>query len=542
MIPKGTKYPTTRFGFFQTSYDNQYTFDIKVYEGENKFAKDNEFIGKFTLEGIPKKPRGEVILKVTMKIEKNQSIKITAFVQDGNVKKNLIITRNNQLPKINQNDNLILAENNLNIEEREIQSFIFEYSKNFVNQKEDKDKYELILKFNSALIRYLNFFEKNYKDTSSEKYLFLIEKLFKSYIYLFNTSLIKLLDLNTKAEIIKNIGAYLKKISANVPFRIKQLLNLFKRIKNEISSEIINIIIYSMELIYNKGIDNLNKKEKNHALLAKTLFEECLSIEKSFIKEEDHAKMDVELLKKYNDIKKDCDKQIKLISAIYLSEIEQFKMEGKLFNNENKLENDDLSLLSFNLDLAIKKLNTIENLNENQEALETKSFYLANIVKIELLKKETNINLERLEQNAIESINIAKNLKKNCTNKSWYKEIVKLSDEIKKMKNNKPAPAVGNIDIDEIQDKFMVLLDQGNEVLLRYILQNFPYEGYSFTEKSIKQYNENKIEFLYDLRKKYDLRAYANLISHNNDNNPLSELNDTILEYIDKMIDSVNNN
>ena len=252
--------------------------------------------------------------------------------------------------------------------------------------------------------------------------------------------------------------------------------------------------------------------------------------------------MDVELLKKYNDIKKDCDKQIKLISAIYLSEIEQFKMEGKLFNNENKLENDDLSLLSFNLDLAIKKLNTIENLNENQEALETKSFYLANIVKIELLKKETNINLERLEQNAIESINIAKNLKKNCTNKSWYKEIVKLYDEIKKMKNNKPAPAVGNIDIDEIQDKFMVLLDQGNEVLLRYILQNFPYEGYSFTEKSIKQYNENKIEFLYDLRKKYDLRAYANLISHNNDNNPLSELNDTILEYIDKMIDSVNNN
>ena len=140
IIPKGTRYPTSKNHFFETAYDNQYTFDIKVFEGEKKYAYENEEIGKFTLEGIPKKPKGEVILKVTMKIEKNQSIKITALVQEGNVKKNLTINRNNQYPKMQENENLILKVNELNIEEREIQSFIFEYSKNIVLQKDDKEK------------------------------------------------------------------------------------------------------------------------------------------------------------------------------------------------------------------------------------------------------------------------------------------------------------------------------------------------------------------------------------------------------------------
>ena len=546
IIPKGIRYPTSKTHYFQTVYDNQYTFDIRVFEGERKYAYENEFIGEFTLEGIPKRPKGEIILKVTMKIEKNQSIKITGLVRDGNIKKNLTIHRNNQYPKIKENDNIILKINELNIEEREIQSFIFEYSKNFVLQKQDKDKYDLIKKYNSAIIRYLNFFEKNYEDTSSEKYLYLLEKLFKSYTYFFNTSLFIFVDLDEKREIKMSIESYLQKISNKAPFRIKQLLMYFENVENvenEVFIERLEIAVFSMELIYNKAIDNFNKNEKNHILFAKTLFEECLSIEKSFIKEEEHSKMDIEILKKYNNIKKDSDKKIKLISAISLLEIENLKNQGRLFNNENKLEKDDLNLLSFNLDLAIKKLNTIENLNENQEALETKSFYLANLVKIEYLKIEKNMNLELMEQKAQESISIAKNLKKDCKNKPWFKEVVKLQDDIiKKLKNVKPAPPVEMEDIDDIEDNFMSLFDQGDEVLLRYILKKFPYKGYTFDEKSIDEYKKNKIQFLYDLRKKYDFRAYMDIISVNttintNKNDINSQVNDTILEYIDKLID-----
>ena len=237
---------------------------------------------------------------------------------------------------------------------------------------------------------------------------------------------------------------------------------------------------------------------------------------------------------------KNCDRTIKLISAEYLTEIEILKQKKKLFNNENKLEKDDLSLLSYNLELAIKKLNTIENLYDNQdEALKTKSFYLANIVKIEFLKKEENMNLTRLEQHAQESINIAMNLKKDCKSEPWFKEIVKLKDEIeKKIKNKNPAPPAQILDIDQIEEKFMNILDEGgNEELLRYILKNYPYAGYSFTEESIEAYKQNKEGFLLDLRRKYSVSDFGGYYSK--EQNALSELNDKILEFIDKMLENI---
>ena len=539
IIPKGTIYPVSRCQYFHNVYDYQHNFEINVYEGEGKFIYDNQKIGEFILEGIPKKPKGDVIMKVTIKIEKNQSIKVSAFVQEGNIKQNLVITRNNQLPK-NQNDNLIINENELNYEEKEIQSYIFEYSKNFAFQKDDKDKYELIKKYNDAMIKYLNFFEKNYNDTSSEKYLYLLEKLFKSYTYFFNTSLKNLIDINEKKKIKESIQSFLKKISVKGAFRIKQLLNYFKKVNYDNFIEILDIIIFSMELIYNKATDNFNKNEKNHVLYAKTLYRECLIISETYIK--DPSKLELNLMEKYKKMMKDCDRKIKLISAMYLTEIEKLKTAKKLFNNESKLEKDDLSLLSYNLELAVKTINTIENLNENQESLETKSFYLANIVKIEFLKKEKNMNFTRLEQHAQESIKIAKELKKNVKGDPWFKEIVKLSEDIeKKKKNVKPAPPAQILDIDQIEEKFMNILDEGgNEELLRYILKNYPYNGYSFTEESIEEYKRNKKSFLNNLRRKYGASDFDGYLLRPIENeNAFSELNDKILEYIGKMIDNI---
>ena len=541
IIPKGSRYPTSKFRFFQTVYDSQYTFDIKVYEGEGKYAYENEKIGEFSLEGIPKKPKGEVILKVTLRIEKNQSIKVTAFVNDdNNVKKDLTIQRHNQFPKIKNNDNLILGVNKLNNEEREIQSIIFEYAKNFANQRTDKEKYELIKKYNSAIIKYLNFFEKNYKDTSSEKYLYLLEKLFKSYTYFFNTSIKALVNLNEKIVIKGNIEMFLKKISVNAPFRIKLLLSEFKNVENDNFIERLDIFVFAMKLIYKKAQDNINKNDKSLKLFAKTLFEECIMISKTFIKEEDLSKMQYDLMKSYKEIMEDCDKKIKLIiSTVSLFEIESLKSSGKLINKD--LPKDDLNILSDNLESALKIINSIDHLNENKEALETKAFYLANIVKIEFLKKENNINLEHLENYAQESISILETFGNEYKKKDWYKEIVRLKESIDKMKNI-PAPPVLNIDIDELEEQFSTLLNQGDEVLLRYILENFPYNGYKFSEETIEEYKKNKMDFLNNLRRRYGFNDFKNYFNTKKSNNDiLSEVNDKIIEYIDRMIEKLEN-
>ena len=540
IIPKGVNYPKTYREYFHNEIDYQYTFDIRVFEGEKKYSYENKLIGEFTIYGIPQKPQGEVLLEVTMTINSEQSIIVSAYVNEGNIRKNLKIERNNDYPELKNSDKLILGQNKLNNEEKKFKLIIFEYSRNFSKQKTDKDKYDLIKNYNEAIINYLNFFEKNYKDTSSEKYLFLLEKLFKSYTYFFNTSIKVLINLEEKNEIKKSIQSFLQKISVKAPFRIKQLLNHFKKVKNENFLERLDIFVFSMELLFNKALENFNTKEKNHIIYSKTLFEECLIISQSFIKNEEQAKMHFDLINKYKQILEDCDKKLKYISAISLSIIDQLKSQGKLFNNENNLGKEDLNFLSFNLELALKKINSIENLNENEDALETKSFYLANIVKIEFLKKEKNSDIKRLEQYAFESISIANNLKKNCKDKPWYIEI---NEILKKMQNTPPAPPV-NIDIFDLDQKFFNLLNKGNEELLRYILKNFPYNGYNFTEETIEEYKKDKNkrkQFLNNLRKKYNFKKCSvNSLSADNNNN-LSEINDKILEYIDKMIANLNN-
>lgn len=540
IIKKGTKYPKSASAFFHTVYDFQYTFHIKVFEGENRIADDNELIGEFELSGIPKKPKGEVILKVTVNIDNNQTIKVTAFCRDGDVKENLIIDRKNQYPNLKNSDNLILRNNELNQEERKIQSIIFEYARNFSSQKTDQDRYNLIKKYNSAIIDYLLFFEENYNDTCSEKYLYLLEKLFKSYTYFFKTSLKTLVELNEKEEIKKSIGLFLSKINIKAPFRIKQLLNYFKSIKNEDFIQKLEIFVFAMDLLYQKAISNFHHLEKNHNLFAKTLFEESLIIANTFIIEkEDKKNMDPNILGKYNTIKEDSEKKIKILSALSLSEIEELKTQGKLFSNQSKLSKDDLNLLSYNLEMAVKKINTIENLNKNEEALETKSFYMANIVKIEFVKQENKMNLEHLEKYAMESISIAKNLKKNCKDKPWFKEIVKLREEIEnKIKNEKPAPPIE--DIDDIEEEFGRLLNIGNEELLRHILKKYPFPGYQFSEESIKEYKKNKGKFLLNLRKRYGFNDYSILTLNTDNTDHRAELNNKIIEYIDQMIEKVN--
>ena len=93
------------------------------------------------------------------------------------------------------------------------------------------------------------------------------------------------------------------------------------------------------------------------------------------------------------------------------------KKSNKKNSKQKNLNSDDLCLLRDNIEFAVKKLSLIENLSSNEEASETQSFYLANIVKIELLKKN-NMNLENLLKLAEESINIADKKTRRAQNRN----------------------------------------------------------------------------------------------------------------------------
>ena len=58
VIARNTLIPNKRSCTFTTSTDNQEKFEVKVFEGERIFTKDNIPIGNFELVGIPPAPRG----------------------------------------------------------------------------------------------------------------------------------------------------------------------------------------------------------------------------------------------------------------------------------------------------------------------------------------------------------------------------------------------------------------------------------------------------------------------------------------------------
>jgi molecular chaperone DnaK len=78
LIPRNTTIPTTKSETFSTAADNQPAVDIKVLQGERKFAKDNMLLGHFQLSGLPPAPRGTPQIEVTFDIDANGIISTSA--------------------------------------------------------------------------------------------------------------------------------------------------------------------------------------------------------------------------------------------------------------------------------------------------------------------------------------------------------------------------------------------------------------------------------------------------------------------------------
>merc|ERR1712217_895020 len=78
LIERNSTIPTNKSQDFTTAEDYQTYVDIQVYEGERAMVKDNNYLGKFTLAGIPKTLRGVPKIKVTFNIDSNGILEVTA--------------------------------------------------------------------------------------------------------------------------------------------------------------------------------------------------------------------------------------------------------------------------------------------------------------------------------------------------------------------------------------------------------------------------------------------------------------------------------
>jgi molecular chaperone DnaK len=63
---------------FSTAEDNQPAVTIKVYQGERELVQYNKLLGEFNLEGIQPAPRGVPQVEVTLDVDANGILKVSA--------------------------------------------------------------------------------------------------------------------------------------------------------------------------------------------------------------------------------------------------------------------------------------------------------------------------------------------------------------------------------------------------------------------------------------------------------------------------------
>jgi len=100
IIPRGSTLPSKKTQTFSTASDNQPGCTICVFEGERKFTRDCNQLGKFDLRGIPPMPRGMPQIEITYEVDVNGILNVSACEKSSGKSEKIVIKNDsNRLSK-----------------------------------------------------------------------------------------------------------------------------------------------------------------------------------------------------------------------------------------------------------------------------------------------------------------------------------------------------------------------------------------------------------------------------------------------------------
>ena len=540
ILRRGSKYPANNTKYYFTYSDYQTNFRIKIYEGENDYVKDNEYIDEFILNGIPKKKKGEICLSVTFSIDENQILSVKGYIAERNIKKEIIVERNRKKYLQNSNFSSLNSSEVNNKKLKTIKEEIIRYSQKFQNASESSEKLILIKKYDEAIIYIIKLLEE--KDPDS--YFNFIEKLFQSYSYIINSELFILMEKNDKDLIEENLLIYFKKFFTNNPFKINSLLLKFKNVDIQKSTIFYEYSLLAMDLLNEKAEELLLLKDENSKYIAKNLYEECNSIAMINMNIKDKERCDNIFVKinngkdfkyKFHKLVIKCNKNLFLLSINYSKEIVHPLKNND--SNDSKSELKNLYMLSYKLNKSLEDFDNFDTMVKRKEKLKLWFSCNSDLLEVHSLKIKNKLNLEKLLKYLQMKIELTESLGFSYTKTDWFLGMINIKKEIEKksleLSDNKRKI------LERIKEKFKNIFNSGNKEFIKYLLKNYPCSEVVYSNEKIEKYFKKRKLFFKILKSSYK-NANKFLLELNEDekhiNDYFDEIKIIILEYLNEMI------
>ena len=506
IIKRNTQIPIIKKKIYSTVRNEQTTVVIKVYEGESENIKNNNLIGQFFLNNLPKFPAGKAKVEVTFFIDENNILNVSAQDVSNERNKNEIIITNNKR-KINDEQIKKIKEKKFNENVEQINLIGADLLKNeidklrekimSVNNIKEKFKYQkkICESFENFMEKFdLEKLDKNevYLEKFKDYFIYLIKEYYTilSYKNLIDEDLIKNIRKNLFVYSIALIHNSISVCEFLEDFNINKKINdfccFFRVLEN-----------------YGKGIFLYKNNEKKEAgnffsLILKENFESQLKFIDEF-SQKFFKNIFFEVDKLFNNI---LQNSIEDAQKFYENSVQNKTISNKncllqiikLFNFAIELnkKNDEI-VDKYKFDYCVYRLNEIvkfylKDKNDIKKIVEKLEFYL---------KSKNDYNNK--ERKKIESLNV------NKKNFSF--------DEIKSIKNqNKNLFKDYENIIKTIDEKIKNLMIDLINVILNdfFYVDNINNEYYNVKEIFNKEKNEIK---------KFIKKIKSKLTKNENDNN-----------------------
>ena len=99
IIERNTTIPTKKSQIFSTAADGQTQVEVNVLQGEREYARDNQQLGLFKLDGIAPAPRGIPQIEVTFDIDANGIVNVHAKDLGTGKEQNITISSSTNMSK-----------------------------------------------------------------------------------------------------------------------------------------------------------------------------------------------------------------------------------------------------------------------------------------------------------------------------------------------------------------------------------------------------------------------------------------------------------